>query len=114
MLLCIPKYTTLASRHAAVWSLALTVLTRPHNGRQLITAVCPSVQMFLLLSVSQAFLLNMCIFWCTTVNSPLATTVTGACHQQPSISVVVTVLQTIQISHALPCLILLSRPSGPF
>jgi hypothetical protein len=35
------------------------------------------VQVFLLLSVSQAFLLNLCIFWCTTVNSPLATTVTG-------------------------------------
>ncbi|KAK9803490.1 hypothetical protein WJX73_008278 [Symbiochloris irregularis] len=32
---------------------------------------------FLLISASQAFLLNLCIFWCTTVNSPLATTVTG-------------------------------------
>ncbi|KAK9817301.1 hypothetical protein WJX72_012400 [[Myrmecia] bisecta] len=32
---------------------------------------------FLLLSASQAFLLNLCIFRCTTVNSPLATTVTG-------------------------------------
>jgi solute carrier family 35 protein len=31
----------------------------------------------LLLSISQAFLLNVCIFYCTTVNSPLATTVTG-------------------------------------
>lgn len=35
------------------------------------------MQIFLWLSVSQAFLLNMCIFWCTTANSPLATTVTG-------------------------------------
>ena len=33
--------------------------------------------MFLLVSASQAFLLNLCIFWCTTLNSPLATTVTG-------------------------------------
>ena len=32
---------------------------------------------FLLVSASQAFLLNLCIFWCTTTNSPLATTVTG-------------------------------------
>ena len=29
------------------------------------------------MSVSQAFLLNVCIFYCTTTNSPLATTVTG-------------------------------------
>ncbi|CAK0763224.1 hypothetical protein CVIRNUC_003036 [Coccomyxa viridis] len=36
-----------------------------------------SFQLFLLLSASQAFLLNLCIFWCTTINSPLATTVTG-------------------------------------
>ena len=36
------------------------------------------LQLFLLLSASQAFLLNLCIFWCTTINSPLATTVTGA------------------------------------
>ena len=35
-------------------------------------------QVFLLASASQAFLLNLCIFWCTTLNSPLATTVTGA------------------------------------
>ncbi|KAL4422650.1 hypothetical protein ABPG75_008847 [Micractinium tetrahymenae] len=32
---------------------------------------------FLLLSCSQAFLLNLCIFRCTLVNSPLATNVTG-------------------------------------
>ena len=32
---------------------------------------------FLLLSASQAFLLNAAIFWCTTANSPLATSVTG-------------------------------------
>jgi len=37
----------------------------------------PTFLAFLLLSTSQAFLLNLCIFWCTTVNSPLATTVTG-------------------------------------
>eukprot|EP00873_Tetraselmis_striata_P039390 jgi/Tetstr1/459654/TSEL_005010.t1 len=37
----------------------------------------PSFQLFLLLSISQAFLLNMCIFYCTTTNSPLATSVTG-------------------------------------
>ena len=37
----------------------------------------PAFLAFLLLSTSQAFLLNLCIFWCTTVNSPLATTVTG-------------------------------------
>ncbi|KAK9843519.1 hypothetical protein WJX81_006926 [Elliptochloris bilobata] len=36
-----------------------------------------SFQVFLLVSASQAFLLNLCIFWCTTLNSPLATTVTG-------------------------------------
>ena len=36
------------------------------------------MQVFLLVSASQAFLLNLCIFWCTTTNSPLATTVTGA------------------------------------
>jgi len=34
-------------------------------------------QLFLLVSISQAFLLNFCIFYCTTTNSPLATTVTG-------------------------------------
>jgi hypothetical protein len=32
---------------------------------------------FLFVSVSQAFLLNLCIFWCTTANSPLATTIVG-------------------------------------
>lgn len=37
----------------------------------------PRFVAFLLLSASQAFLLNLCIFWCTTINSPLATTVTG-------------------------------------
>jgi solute carrier family 35 len=37
----------------------------------------PAFVAFLLLSAAQAFLLNLCIFWCTTVNSPLATTVTG-------------------------------------
>ena len=30
-----------------------------------------------MLSASQAFLLNLCIFKCTTINSPLATSVTG-------------------------------------
>lgn len=34
-------------------------------------------QFFLVLSASQAFLLNLCIFKCTTINSPLATSVTG-------------------------------------
>eukprot|EP00891_Asterochloris_glomerata_P006620 jgi/Astpho2/6620/fgenesh1_pg.00101_%23_26_t len=34
-------------------------------------------QLFLLVSASQAFLLNLCIFRCTTINSPLATTITG-------------------------------------
>ncbi|KAL3162906.1 hypothetical protein ABBQ32_009349 [Trebouxia sp. C0010 RCD-2024] len=33
--------------------------------------------MFLGISASQAFLLNLCIFRCTTINSPLATTITG-------------------------------------
>ena len=37
----------------------------------------PKFVAFLILSASQAFLLNLCIFWCTTTNSPLATTVTG-------------------------------------
>lgn len=37
----------------------------------------PSFLGFLLLSCSQAFLLNMCIFRCTIVNSALATNVTG-------------------------------------
>lgn len=30
-----------------------------------------------MVSASQAFLLNLCIFKCTTINSPLATSVTG-------------------------------------
>ena len=30
-------------------------------------------QLFYLLSVSQGFLLNLCIFRCTTINSPLTT-----------------------------------------
>lgn len=38
----------------------------------------PRFLVFLLVSVSQAFLLNLCIFWCTTANSPLATTIVGA------------------------------------
>ncbi|DBA85028.1 TPA: hypothetical protein ACH3X2_005762 [Trebouxia sp. C0005] len=33
--------------------------------------------LFLGVSASQAFLLNLCIFRCTTINSPLATTITG-------------------------------------
>ena len=37
----------------------------------------PRFVAFLLLSASQAFLLNAAIFWCTTANSPLATSVTG-------------------------------------
>lgn len=37
----------------------------------------PSFVAFLLLSASQAFLLNLCMFWCTTVNSALVTTVVG-------------------------------------
>lgn len=37
----------------------------------------PSFLLFLLASCSQAFLLNMCIFRCTLVNSPLTTNVTG-------------------------------------
>ena len=45
-----------------------------------VTPILCMLQLFLLLSASQAFLLNLCIFWCTTVNSPLATTVTGASH----------------------------------
>jgi len=40
---------------------------------------------FLLASASQAFLLNLCIFWCTTLNSPLATTVTGASPRAPAL-----------------------------
>ena len=37
----------------------------------------PSFLAFLLLSASQAFLLNLCMFWCTTVTSALVTTVVG-------------------------------------
>ncbi|KAL4449009.1 hypothetical protein ABPG77_007726 [Micractinium sp. CCAP 211/92] len=37
----------------------------------------PGFIVFLLLSCSQAFLLNLCIFRCTLINSPLATNVTG-------------------------------------
>ena len=37
----------------------------------------PSFVAFLLLSASQAFLLNLCMFWCTTVNSALVTTIVG-------------------------------------
>lgn len=37
----------------------------------------PSFVAFLLLSASQAFLLNLCMFWCTTVNCALVTTVVG-------------------------------------
>lgn len=38
----------------------------------------PSFVLFLFLSASQAFLLNLCVFWCTTVNSALVTTIVGA------------------------------------
>lgn len=38
----------------------------------------PRFLIFLFVSVSQAFLLNLCIFWCTTVNSALVTTIVGA------------------------------------
>lgn len=34
-------------------------------------------QLFYLLSVSQGFLLNLCIFRCTTINSPLTSNITG-------------------------------------
>lgn len=37
----------------------------------------PRFLAFLLVSCSQAFLLNLCIFRCTLINSPLATNVTG-------------------------------------
>lgn len=37
----------------------------------------PSFVVFLLISASQAFLLNLCMFWCTTVNSALVTTIVG-------------------------------------
>jgi hypothetical protein len=37
----------------------------------------PAFLFCLLLSASQAFVLNMCIFRCTSINSPLATSVTG-------------------------------------
>lgn len=37
----------------------------------------PRFLAFLVISASQAFLLNICIFRCTLVNSPLATNVTG-------------------------------------
>ena len=37
----------------------------------------PSFVAFLLISASQAFLLNLCVFWCTTVNSALVTTIVG-------------------------------------
>ena len=37
----------------------------------------PSFVAFLILSASQAFLLNLCMFWCTTVNSALVTTIVG-------------------------------------
>lgn len=39
----------------------------------------PSFLVFLLVSASQAFLLNACTFWCTTVNSALVTTIVGEC-----------------------------------
>ena len=39
----------------------------------------PSFVVFLLVSASQAFLLNACTFWCTTVNSALVTTIVGEC-----------------------------------
>ena len=37
----------------------------------------PKFLLCLLFSASQAFVLNMCIFRCTSINSPLATSVTG-------------------------------------
>ena len=37
----------------------------------------PSFVMFLLISASQAFFLNLCVFWCTTENSALVTTIVG-------------------------------------
>lgn len=52
-------------------------VTNDASGAVVIILLCPTAQAFLFLSVSQAFLLNVCIFYCTTTNSPLATTVTG-------------------------------------
>jgi len=37
----------------------------------------PQFLIVLIFSASQAYLLNVCIFWCTTTNSALTTTVTG-------------------------------------
>ena len=37
----------------------------------------PSFVIFLFISASQAFLLNLCLFWCTTINSALTTTIVG-------------------------------------
>lgn len=41
----------------------------------------PCFLLFLLIATSQAFLLNLCVFWCTTVNSALVTTVVGKCSE---------------------------------
>ena len=57
------------------------------------------MQVFLLVSASQAFLLNLCIFWCTTTNSPLATTVTG----MPSLGLHCTARHQHSASFTLPC-----------
>lgn len=56
-----------------------------HNG-QCWTPKWWCLQLFLGVSASQAFLLNLCIFRCTTINSPLATTITGTLIEMMSVA----------------------------
>lgn len=65
----------LVSWESSRWQFRLLKLDQmPY--RACLIAMC-FLQMFLGISASQAFLLNLCIFRCTTINSPLATTITG-------------------------------------
>ena len=67
--------------HLLTHSPVIAASYQPQPARLLATSDT-NLQVFLLVSASQAFLLNLCIFWCTTTNSPLATTVTGAHKEQ--------------------------------
>ena len=68
---------------AAILSTATATATSVSSVSELAAALSspllrdPRFVAFLVLSASQAFLLNAAIFWCTTANSPLATSVTG-------------------------------------
>lgn len=72
-----------ASSSTSAAATATTTMTTVTTVSELAAALSspllrdPRFVAFLVLSASQAFLLNAAIFWCTTANSPLATSVTG-------------------------------------